>query len=177
MVFSCQLRICDPEAILGTAFPHTEYVGLESPLLSGLVKDAECLIGSAAKETVNGVPAEDLRTAAPKALQDALPELEKEIGDKLKKTGFLPEGLSFTAEWIPALQCAVCGVPIERGARYCERGHRQHWCPVCGEPVQLGWFACRAGHPLLWCNACDRFVAVRGGRFCPEGHGACYPRL
>ena len=174
--FSCQLRICDPEIIMGTAFPHDEFIGLDSPLLSGILKDMNSRIESDAKEMVNAIPPGDLQNAAQKAFTDALPALERETAKKLDGTGFLADRLSFTLRWIPSLRCAQCGEPIERGARFCEKGHRQYWCPTCREPVQPDWFTCRAGHPLLWCSACDRFVAVQGGRFCPEGHGACYPR-
>ena len=173
-----QLRIVEPEEIMKTAFKHEESVGLESPLLQGVTGQISDWLAGHLRSVLKEIPNEELENCVRIKLESVLPELEQRVSDRLveKYPGFAAEQLSFTAEWFPALKCPVCGTAVLRGAMHCENGHRLNWCPVCMEAVEADWFACKKGHPLLWCRRCDRFVAVLKGRFCPEGHGACYPR-
>ena len=174
-----ELRIVEPEEIMKTAFKHAESVGLDSPLLSGITGQISDWLTGYLRDLLKDIPDEEIEDESRARLERSLPEIERKTSAKLemKYSGFTMEQLSFTADWFPALKCAVCGVAVMRGAKYCENGHLLNWCPTCMEAVEADWFACKKGHPLLWCGKCDRFVAVLKGRFCPEGHGACYPRF
>ena len=176
---SYQLKIWKPEDIIKMAFSHTESIGIDSPLISGITDQVAFWVKESVYKIVNTYPPDDRRVAVSDALAASISEIEMDVINRLKRfeSGFTIEQLSFTINWVPLLKCPICDTFVERGARHCDNSHRLYWCPVCLEMVGVDWYTCKNKHPLLWCRSCDTFVTVNKNRFCSAGHGACYPML